>query len=51
MESLETEEEKKFLGVFDGPEGGNAKQFEKIKDKVDDFVRRTTSGQLTAYLG
>ena len=51
VDSLGVEEEKKFLGVFDGPEGGNVKQIEKIKDKVDIFVRRMTNGKLPAYLG
>ena len=51
VESLGTDEEKKFLGVFDGPEGGNVKQIEKIRDKVDTFVRRMTNGKLPAYLG
>lgn len=51
VESLEANEEKTFLGVFDDPEGGNVKQIEKIRDKVDTFVRRITTGRLPAYLG
>ena len=51
IKSLGTNEEKKFLGVFDGPDGGNVKQIEKIRDKVDTFVRRMTNGKLPAYLG
>ena len=51
IKSLGTSDEKKFLGVFDGPEGGNVKQLEKIKDKVEVFVKRMTNGKLPAYLG
>ena len=51
IKSLPLEEEKKFLGVFDCPAGGNAKQIEKIADKVNTWTNRMRNGHLPAYLG
>ena len=49
--SLPMSEEKKFLGVFDSPEGGNKKQLEKITDKFDMWIHRMRNGHLPPHLG
>ena len=49
--SLPMTEEKKFLGVFDSPEGGNKKQLEKITDKFDTWIHRMRNGHLPPDLG
>ena len=51
VESLPLNEEKKFLGVFDCPEGGNKTQLEKKREKVENFVHKMSNGKLPAYLG
>ena len=45
------DEEKKFLGVFDSPSGGNVEQIEKINEKVETWTNRMRNGHLPSYLG
>ena len=40
VKSLPLDKEKKFLGVYDSPAGGNVKELEEKKEKVETFVNR-----------
>lgn len=51
IKSLPLDKEKKVLGVYDSPEGGNKTQMKMKKAKVESFVHRERSGKLPAYLG
>ena len=49
--SLPMDDEQKFLGVHDAPAGGNAKEIEEKKGKVETFVQRMSNGKLPSFLG
>ena len=39
------------MGVQSSPEGGNVKEIEEKKEKVDTFVERMSKGILPSFLG
>ena len=48
--SLATNEERKSLGVFFGPEGGSKEQLESIKEKVKEWTDKMRNGHLPPNL-
>ena len=51
IKSLPLNQEKKFLGVYASPEGGNKKQLEKILEKATVWIQRMKNAHLPSYLG
>ena len=51
VKSLDMKEEKKFLGVWDGPAAGSKGQLKKISGKYGTWTTRMKNGHLPPHMG